>query len=160
MNTKVFHAFFARVVENVLRDKYDFYTAQRRASAREEALPSQGVLDLETPSVISSRNEQREWVRLGVEFLDGVDRDVVVMRGWNDATFAEIGKEVGMTEDGARKRHRAAMIRLGDIVAGLRSSKLPELLEESGAFDMRPGDSSSSGAGISESGERTDDARE
>ncbi len=134
-NTKVLNAFLVRVIENVLKDKFDFYSAQRRSSDREERFPSQGILHLETPSVISSREEQREWVRLGVEFLSEKDREVVILKEWKQETFVQIGEKTGEEPDTVRKRHRKAMMRFSEVLLRLQEGQVGEMLTESGHLD-------------------------
>ncbi len=118
----------ARVVENTLRDKNDWFRAKRRDLARTAPLPDGGVLDLPSGIVVSStpsrqagREETRAWVRLALELLDPEDRKIIVARDYEDRSFVEIGAEIGMTADAVRMRWNRAVGRLALLLRRLRS---------------------------------------
>jgi RNA polymerase sigma-70 factor (ECF subfamily) len=132
-----FRALMVRIVENALRDKNDRFTAYRRNIARERPLPPDTVLSLDppkkrvgTPSRSAERHEREAWIRLGMEFLEPEDREVLVLRQWEKRPLAEIGERFGITEKGAWMRHNRALKRLGKIIWELRSGRLAKLSEE------------------------------
>jgi RNA polymerase sigma factor (sigma-70 family) len=134
-NDRQFRALLARIVENVLRDKYDWFTAHRRAIARERPLPADTVLDLDpaegmvdSPSQIVQRHEQEAWVRLGLELLDPGERRIIVFRDWEDLSFTEIGKRTGMTKGTARRRYLDSIEQLITKVRALKSGDLNAVL--------------------------------
>lgn len=123
-------ALLARVAENNLRDKDDWYRARRRALQRESPLPSETVLELgaaaptqTTPSAAASSSEWSAWVRLALEFLDPDDRRVLVLREWEDRSFVEIGEALGMTPNAVRMRWTRAVGRLADRVRELQAGR-------------------------------------
>ncbi|MEW6741323.1 MAG: sigma-70 family RNA polymerase sigma factor [Planctomycetota bacterium] len=131
-----FRALVARIVENALRDKYDWFTARRRDVAREHPLPPDSVLELEpgcvsgeTPSRVAQRHEREAWIRLGIELLDPEDREVIVLREWEGLSFAAIAERLGVTADGARMRFSRSVGRLARKVRALRRGQLPQALE-------------------------------
>jgi len=133
-----FRAFLVRVVENSLRNRYDWFTAQRRDIARERPLPSDTILSLDpplaagrTPSLSAARHEREAWIRLGMELLEADDREVLVLRQWRGMGFAEIAEKLEITPDAARMRHNAAVRRLAARVQELRSGRLLHALEDS-----------------------------
>lgn len=127
-NDEHFRALVIKAVENLLRDKNKWYTAKRRKAALENPLPSDTVLSLdpprdgevETPSQCVEREEQNAWLRFGMEFLEYEDRELLVLRQWDEHTFAEIGKRLNIAADAARMRHNRAMVRLADVIGKLR----------------------------------------
>lgn len=65
---------------------------------------------------------QQDWVYLrdlidgAMARLSGPDRDAVVLRYFEDRSAAEVGAELGLSEDAARKRASRALDRLRDIL--------------------------------------------
>lgn len=123
----------ARVVENTLRDKNDWYRAKRRDLARSATVPSDSVLALDpalqrstTPSRDATRNEIRDWVRLGLELLEAEDRKVILAREYEDRSFVEIGAELGMTANAVRMRWVRAVARLAEVMQQLKNGTLPD----------------------------------
>lgn len=123
----------ARVVENTLRDKNDWFRAKRRDLARSATVPSDSVLALDpalqrstTPSRDATRNEIRDWVRLGLELLEAEDRKVILAREYEDRSFVEIGTELGMTANAVRMRWVRAVARLAEVMQQLKSGSLPD----------------------------------
>lgn len=128
-----FRNLLARVVENMLRDRNDWYRAKRRDLARDAPLPSESVLPLDpalatstTPSRDAARGEMREWVRLGLELLDPDDKKLVVAREFDGRSFVDLGAELGMTENAVRMRWVRAVGRLAEVMRTLRAGEVPE----------------------------------
>lgn len=132
-----FRALMVRIVENTLREKHDWFTARRRAISKERPLPKETVLYLEapkrrdkTPSVELQRQEQEAWIRLGMELLDPQDQKILILQKWDNLSFVEIGEQLGISPDAARKRHNRAVDRLSEKVVFLRKGDLAKILEE------------------------------
>jgi RNA polymerase sigma-70 factor (ECF subfamily) len=135
-----FRCLLAKIVENNLRDKNDWYSARRRAIARQRPLPSDTILQLDgrienvkTPSKSAQQHEEEAWIRLGMELLVAEDREVLVLRQWENRSFVEIGELLGLSPDAAWMRHSRAVGRLGKKVGELRRRNLDEVLEENQA---------------------------
>jgi len=127
-NEAAFRGLLLKIVENTLRDKHDWYTARRRAISKERPLPSDTILDLDsaqpkvrTPSKSAAFHEQEAWIRLGMEFLESKDREILVLRQWDGLSFAQIGERFGLKTNAAWKMHDRAVCRLGEVVSALRS---------------------------------------
>jgi RNA polymerase sigma-70 factor (ECF subfamily) len=136
-NEAHFRALLRTIVENALRQKPHWFTARRRDIAREHPLPSGTVLSLEpmqsprrTPSLSAAQHEQEAWVRLGLEFLNPEYRQVLVLRKWDNLSFAQIGERLGLSEVAARMKHNRAVSRLGSVIFALRAGKISQLIEE------------------------------
>jgi DNA-directed RNA polymerase specialized sigma24 family protein len=115
------------------------YTARRRNWARERPIPADTVLYLdpakragETPSVAANRNEEEAWVRLGLELLDPEKRDLVVLRQWDQLSFAEIGEKLAITENAARLRYLRALNDLSNTITALRRGDVAAALTTAG----------------------------
>lgn len=130
-------ALLARIVENVLRDQNDHYRAQRRAADRERALRNDSILHLDAPveqvgrpSQVAMEKERQAWVQLGLELLDPEDREVILLRDYDDLGFDEIAAKLDIKADAARMRYNRALPRLAKKVESLRGGKLVEELED------------------------------
>lgn len=131
-----FRSLLLRIVENTLRDKHNWYTAQRRKIARERPLPSSTVVNLNrslhhdrTPSQSADRHEKEAVVRLAIELLDTKDREIIVLHQWTGLTFAEIGERFAISTHAAQMRYHRAVCCLADQVTSLRRCKFPVSLE-------------------------------
>jgi RNA polymerase sigma factor (sigma-70 family) len=123
----------ARVLENTLRDRNDWFRAKRRDLARDHKLPTDSVLPLDpalqrstTPSREVGRAEIRDWVRLGLEMLDGEDRKILLAREYEDRSFVEIGAELGMSANAVRMRWVRALERLAKVMQTMRNGDVPD----------------------------------
>ena len=128
-----FRRLLARVLENTLRDRNDWFRAHRRDLARNAAMPSESVLPLDpalavssTPSRAAVDREDRDWVRLGLELLDAEDRRILIAREYEDRSFVDIGDDLGMTANAVRMRWVRAVGRLADVLRDLRSGTVPD----------------------------------
>jgi RNA polymerase sigma-70 factor (ECF subfamily) len=125
-----FRGLMARVIENRIRDRRDWFTAQCRAMGREERR-SASIADLtyagrsqSRPDAVAERNEWETLVRLALLLLEPDDRDVVVMRQWEELQFEEIGVRLGIEPDAARMRFNRALPRLARKVDELRRGEV------------------------------------
>jgi RNA polymerase sigma-70 factor (ECF subfamily) len=130
-NDERFRGLLLKIVENVLCNKYDWFTARRRAIARERPLPSDTILSLDppqqqihTPSKSAEKHEQEAWVRLGMELVKPEDREVLILRQWDGLSFEEIGQRLDISTSAARVRHLRAVRRLAKEVEELRQGAM------------------------------------
>ncbi len=127
-----FRGLLVRVIENTLRDKNDWFRAQRRnLGVGDAALPEGSVLDLQsglvltsTPSRGADREEGRAWVRLALELLDPEDRKVILGRDYEQRAFEDIGNELGLSAGAARMRWNRAVARLAQTMLELRQGRI------------------------------------
>ena len=122
-----FRRLVTQIIENMLRDQRDYYARKRRDLARERALPDDSALQLDPrarsvtrPSEAAVRNEEAAWLRLALELLDPEDRDVILLRQFDELPWSEVGARLGLSEDGARMRFNRALPRLSAKVEALR----------------------------------------
>jgi RNA polymerase sigma-70 factor (ECF subfamily) len=107
--------------------------AARRSVGREVALPegpslhfARGLLDAgPTPSQQMQQQELADRVRAAVARLPTADREVLLMRTFEDLSFEEVAYLLGVTAETARKRHGRALLRLHRILSegGLTESQ-------------------------------------
>ncbi len=133
-----FRVLLVKIVENMLRGKWDWYKAQRRRITRLRPLPSDTVLALDPPKEGVSRpsqvmhNREREaLIRLGMDLLDPEDSEIIALHQWEGLTFADMGKRLNISPDAARMRHSRAVNRLAGKVSFLRKRDLAHAIDES-----------------------------
>lgn len=131
-----FRRLMARVIENTLRDRNDWFRRKRRNLAQNAALPSESVLALDpalarstTPSRAADRSETRDWVRLGLELLDAEDRKIILEREYEDRSFVDIGQDIGLSANAVRMRWVRAVARLAEVLRELRAGRIPGVPE-------------------------------
>jgi RNA polymerase sigma factor (sigma-70 family) len=136
-NRRQFRSLLARMVANLVVDKARHLSGRRHEVAL--GLESQSRLLLSSgagqpgPLEAAARSEDLAWMRLGLEFLDDEERQVVWERQFEERTFPEIAARLGLQENAARMRFQRALVRLTGIVLRLRSGDLDGLLGEAEA---------------------------
>lgn len=130
-----FRALMAKIVENVLRGRNDWFTAGRRAAAKERAMGGGTVIDIDPkrkpvtrPSQAFARDEAAELARLAISLLDEADREVIILRQWDDLTFGQIAERLGIKEPAARMRFERALPKLAEKVVLLRRGDIGTLI--------------------------------
>jgi len=123
-----------RIAENVLRDRHDFFTRRRRQAAREQPIPDDSVLALDPgareitqPDAALERKQWQAWVRLALELMDPDEREVIVLRQWDNLEFAEIGARLGLGADAVRMRFQRALPKLAHRIQMLQRGDIDEL---------------------------------
>ncbi len=135
-NGKHLRALLGRIAENVMRGQHQRFVAQRRLLHRERPLPRDSVLHLDgslepvrRPSEAAQQQEWQALVRFALELLEAEQREVILMREWEELPFAELGRTLGISEDAARMRYHRALARLADNILRIQQGKLGELLD-------------------------------
>lgn len=101
-----------RIATNLIRDYYRSGNWKLRGpSVRTETL-----LDEHHPITTDRYPSDDEHVRAAVEMLKADQRDVVLLRYWEDRTFAETGALLGVTQTAAKKRIERAWANLGRML--------------------------------------------
>ncbi|MBK8097566.1 MAG: sigma-70 family RNA polymerase sigma factor [Planctomycetes bacterium] len=128
-SAEAFRRILAVVVENTLRDRHEYFTRKRRDRAREQPLTDTVLcLDVRSrtpgPGTQAGRAEEQAWLRLALEMLVPDDREIIVRREWDGASFAALGEHFGIAENAARMRFQRALGRLADQVERLRRGEV------------------------------------
>ena len=136
-NETHFRALLARIVENNLRDRHKWLHRKRRDIALEKPGVSDSVLQLDpparavtTPSLRAHKQESADWVRLALELLEPEDREIILMREWENLSFEEIGERLSRNADAARMRYHRALPKLAKKVAYLQAGRVANCLDE------------------------------
>jgi RNA polymerase sigma factor (sigma-70 family) len=127
-----FRGLLARIVENTLRDRNDWFRAKRRHLGTNVTISRDSVLPLDpklfrstTPSRVAGKTEVRDWVRLALELLGAEERKILLAREYEDRSFVDIGAELGMTANAVRMRWVRAVARLAEVMQELQAGRLP-----------------------------------
>ena len=119
--TRSLMAWLARIAEREINDCADFHHRQRRDAARE--VPADDLpLPALTRSALSRVILDEDAVRLeaALDMLEPAYREVILLRKFEELSFAEIGRRLGKSEDACRMLLARAMTALT-----LKFSELP-----------------------------------
>lgn len=112
--TRSVMAWLARIAEHEIRDCADFHHRQRRDAAREMVLEDEAPLPALTRSALSRviLGEQAERLEAALESLSPEYREVILLRKFEELSFAEIGGRLAKSEDACRMLLARAMTAL------------------------------------------------
>lgn len=112
--TRSWMAWLARIAENEIRDRADFQHRQRRDAAREEPLNDEAPLRALTRSALTRVIQDEESRRLesALESLSEAHREVILLRSFQELSFAEIARRLNKSEDACRMQLARAMTAL------------------------------------------------
>ena len=71
------------------------------------------------PSVAAIRDERKRRLQEALNTMDPIDREVLVLRHFEDLNNAEVARELGLQESAASKRYIRALRKLKEILASL-----------------------------------------
>jgi RNA polymerase sigma-70 factor, ECF subfamily len=114
VDTRGLMAWLARIAEHEIRDRADYYHRHRRDAAREVPIDESAAPPAITRSALSRLILSEEARRLEAA-LDGLGeqhREVILLRKFEELSFAEIGRRLGRSEDAARMLLARAMTAL------------------------------------------------
>jgi RNA polymerase sigma-70 factor (ECF subfamily) len=119
-------AWLARIAEREIADRADYHHRQRRDAGRESPLDLEGEaavspeLTARVRSVLSQAivNERAEQLEAAIESLSGAHREIILLRKFEDLSFAEIATRLGRSEDACRMLLARAMTALTMKLAG------------------------------------------
>ena len=120
--TRSVMAWLARIAEHEIRDCADFHQRQRRDAARDVAIDDDAPLPALTRSALSRviLDQQAERLEDALESLSPAHREVILLRKFEELSFAEIGQRLGKSEDACRMLLARAMTALT-----LKMSEIP-----------------------------------
>lgn len=107
-------AWLARIAEHEIRDRVDYHQRQRRDAAREIQIDDDAPVAAVTRSALSRVifGEEAERLEEAIESLSPEHREVIVLRKFEELSFAEIGRRLGRSEDACRMLLARAMTAL------------------------------------------------
>jgi RNA polymerase sigma-70 factor, ECF subfamily len=71
------------------------------------------------PSVAAVRAERQRRLQEALNSMDSIDREVLVLRHFEDLNNSEVARELGLQESAASKRYLRALRRLKEVLAAL-----------------------------------------
>jgi RNA polymerase sigma-70 factor (ECF subfamily) len=74
---------------------------------------------LTTPSDAAIRTERRQWLQDALDQMDPLDREVLMLRHFEQLSNGEAAEVLGVDKSAASKRYARALVRLKDILANL-----------------------------------------
>lgn len=112
-------AWLARIAENEIRDRADFQHRQRRDAAREVPIEGDEAFHA-ARSALTQVILDEEALRLeaALESLAPAHREVILLRKFEELSFAEIGRRLGKSEDACRMLLARAMTALTLTLSG------------------------------------------
>ena len=104
----------ARIADNEIRDRADYYQRQRRDAAREMPLEDDAPVAALTRSALSRviLDEEAERLEAALEALTPAHREVILLRKFEELSFADIAQRLGKSEDACRMLLARAMTAL------------------------------------------------
>ncbi len=114
-NSASLMAWLTRIAENEIRDQADRQGRQRRDKAREEPLDAVDALVRDCMrSAVSQLIVDEETARLerAIAGLDEAHREAILMRKFEDLSYAEMAARLGRSEDACRMLVARAMVAL------------------------------------------------
>ena len=92
----------------------DLIRKDTRRARREAAVVSESEQSVEPQFQIEDESQQA--LAMALDRLPNDQREVLVMKIWNDLTFAEIGKALGVSQNTAASRYRYGLAALKKIL--------------------------------------------
>lgn len=113
-DTRSLMAWLARIAEHEIRDCADFHHRQRRDAARELPVDDDAPLPALTRSALSRilLDERAAQLEAALESLSPDYREVILLRKFEELSFAEIGRRLGKSDDACRMLLARAMTAL------------------------------------------------
>lgn len=115
---------FSTLAANQIRDKADYFGAQRRSVSKETPLDTLGgpedesspALQLRgsdpTPSQIYAVNEEARLIEEALDLLPQDYRETIILRDFDGLDFKEIGQKSNRSPDAARMLYNRAVLQL------------------------------------------------
>ncbi len=86
-------------------------------AASSAALAAQLLGQDTRPSEVAIRAERKRWLQEGLDSMDPIDREVLVLRHFEQLRNVECARVLGLAESAATKRYLRALQRLKDILS-------------------------------------------
>jgi RNA polymerase sigma-70 factor (ECF subfamily) len=102
--TRSWMSWLTRIAENEIRDRVDFQHRQRRDAARDLPLDDEAPIRAVTRSALTRviQDEESRRLEAAMDALSDAHREIILLRTFQELSFAEIGKRLGKTEDACR----------------------------------------------------------
>ena len=128
-----FRALMARIIENAICDENDRQQAKIRDYRRESPLDAdrvgalgRGPRTTDRPSQVAIVAEERELLELAIACLKRDHQEIIRLRDFEELSYPEIAKRLGIKDDTARRRHDRAVDELRWMRERLEKGALEE----------------------------------
>ena len=119
-DTQSLGAWLARIAEREIADRVDFHQRQRRDAAREQPLDVESTESsgAAVPAPVRSAltqailDENARHLEAAMDTLSEAHREIILLRKFEELSFAEIGRRLGKSEDACRMLLARAMVAL------------------------------------------------
>lgn len=113
-NTGSLMGWLARIADNEIRDRADYYQRQRRDAARDVPLDEDVPVAAITRSALSRviLDERAQRLERAMDELSPPHREVILLRKFEELSFSEIARRLGKSEDACRMLLARAMTAL------------------------------------------------
>jgi RNA polymerase sigma-70 factor (ECF subfamily) len=121
-------AWLARIADREIVDRADYHHRQRRDAGREAPIDDHPELTARVRSVLSQvildeeAREEAGRLEAALDSLSDAHRQVILLRKFEELSFAEIGQRLGKSEDACRMLLARAMTALTLKLAGRDST--------------------------------------
>jgi RNA polymerase sigma-70 factor (ECF subfamily) len=119
--TRSLLAWLATIAEHEIRDRADYQGRQRRDAAREVPIESDVALAAAGRSALSQAilTEEAQQLEAALDALTPAHREIILLRKFEERSFAEIGQRLGKSEDACRMLLARAMTALTLRLSGM-----------------------------------------
>ncbi len=121
-------AWLARIADREIIDRADYHYRQRRDAGREAPIDDHPELTARVRSVLSQvildeeAREEAGRLEAALDSLSDAHRQIILLRKFEELSFAEIGRRLGKSEDACRMLLARAMTALTLKLAGREST--------------------------------------
>jgi len=104
----------ARIAENEIRDQADYHQRARRDAARRTPIEDAANVPAAVRLALSQAilNERAQQLEAALESLTDTERELIVLRKFEELTFPEIARRLGKSDDACRMAFSRAMAAL------------------------------------------------
>jgi len=95
-------------IKDEIKTKYNFFGRK----SKEKPIPLsdvEGVLSYEIEELLSNRSDNEQLNRVFILKLTNDEKEIIYLRYWEEMTFAEISKKMGMSESKISKINKSAL---------------------------------------------------
>ena len=113
-DTRSLGAWMARIAEREIADRADYHQRQRRDAALETPIDERQEVPAPVRSALTQAilDEQAMELEAAMDTLSDAHREIILLRKFEELSFAEIARRLGRTEDASRMLLARAMTAL------------------------------------------------
>jgi RNA polymerase sigma-70 factor (ECF subfamily) len=107
-------SWLAKIAENEIRDQADFHQRQRRDAAQRAPLDDAAEVPAPVRQALSQAilSEQGQRLEAALDAMTDAERELIVLRKFEELTFPEMAARLGKSEDACRMAFSRAMAAL------------------------------------------------